>query len=313
MRVDDSIRYVIENVYNNGLDFDVIHTIIEVTGIAINKTPVHIGKGRGELGEVDNPVMKDNKRRPYIPGSSFKGALRSLAEQLARSSGHYVCDIFSEAKVCAFRAELLSKLSEASIKGLQDTLDKLIGELNSIARRYKCPSNYVKEIEALLRNAKDNPKHLEKLLEERPCVVCRVFGNQALASHIITYDLNIIGDPRNIVGTRTRVAIDRFRNASRSGALFDYEYIVPECKWNFKMTLFNIDIVDGTRDVDLLMKNVLKYISTHGLMLGGMKSVGHGLLILDSEKTRVKKYIIKDFDIKLEKEIILSQLVGGKS
>jgi CRISPR-associated protein Csm3 len=47
-------------------------------------TGLHIGAGRGalQIGGVDNPIVRDPlTRRPYIPGSSLKGKLRSLLER----------------------------------------------------------------------------------------------------------------------------------------------------------------------------------------------------------------------------------------
>jgi CRISPR-associated protein Csm3 len=47
------------------------------------ETGLHIGAGKGslEIGGADNPVIKDAFGRPYIPGSSIRGKLRSLLEQ----------------------------------------------------------------------------------------------------------------------------------------------------------------------------------------------------------------------------------------
>lgn len=47
-------------------------------------TGLHIGKGKEGvmIGGVDNPIMRDAlTNQPYIPGSSLKGKLRSLAEK----------------------------------------------------------------------------------------------------------------------------------------------------------------------------------------------------------------------------------------
>ena len=47
------------------------------------ETGLHVGAGKGslEIGGSDNPVVKDAFGRPYIPGSSLRGKLRSLLEQ----------------------------------------------------------------------------------------------------------------------------------------------------------------------------------------------------------------------------------------
>jgi CRISPR-associated protein Csm3 len=52
-------------------------------GEMICETGLHIGAGKGslDLGGADNPVVKDAFGRPYVPGSSLRGKLRSLLEQ----------------------------------------------------------------------------------------------------------------------------------------------------------------------------------------------------------------------------------------
>ncbi|MCU1274226.1 MAG: CRISPR-associated protein Csm3 family [Bryobacterales bacterium] len=49
------------------------------------ETGLHIGAGKGslEIGGSDNPVVKDALGRPYIPGSSLRGKIRSLLEQFS--------------------------------------------------------------------------------------------------------------------------------------------------------------------------------------------------------------------------------------
>ena len=47
------------------------------------ETGLHVGAGKGslEIGGSDNPVAKDAFGRPYVPGSSLRGKIRSLLEQ----------------------------------------------------------------------------------------------------------------------------------------------------------------------------------------------------------------------------------------
>lgn len=57
---------------------------IKITGTIELKTGLHIGKGNDAItiGGLDNAIMRDPRtNQPYIPGSSFKGKLRSLAER----------------------------------------------------------------------------------------------------------------------------------------------------------------------------------------------------------------------------------------
>ena len=47
------------------------------------ETGLHIGAGKGtlEIGGADNPVIKDSFGRPYLPGSSLRGAMRHALER----------------------------------------------------------------------------------------------------------------------------------------------------------------------------------------------------------------------------------------
>ncbi len=61
---------------------------VKLYGFVETVTPLHIGLGRahGVTGS-DLPVLLDAGERPVIPGSSFKGALRSHMEALVRGLG----------------------------------------------------------------------------------------------------------------------------------------------------------------------------------------------------------------------------------
>jgi len=58
-------------------------------GELICETGLHIGAGKGslDLGGADNPVVKDAFGRPYVPGSSLRGRIRSLLEQASGRVG----------------------------------------------------------------------------------------------------------------------------------------------------------------------------------------------------------------------------------
>jgi CRISPR-associated protein Csm3 len=56
-----------------------------IDGEMVCETGLHVGAGKGslDLGGADNPVVKDAFGRPYVPGSTLRGKLRSLLEQSA--------------------------------------------------------------------------------------------------------------------------------------------------------------------------------------------------------------------------------------
>jgi CRISPR-associated protein Csm3 len=56
--------------------------IVNIDGKIEVLTGLHIGGGDDvmKIGGIDNPVIKNTKGKPYIPGSSIKGKMRSLLE-----------------------------------------------------------------------------------------------------------------------------------------------------------------------------------------------------------------------------------------
>jgi CRISPR-associated protein Csm3 len=60
-----------------------LEKIVKISGNIRVKTGLHIGAGNDniQIGGVDNTVVKDPiKKKPYIPGSSLKGKIRTLLE-----------------------------------------------------------------------------------------------------------------------------------------------------------------------------------------------------------------------------------------
>ncbi len=243
----------------SGADFDRIYSLIEIHGVLVNETPLRIGTGKESEKRVDQLIIKVNGK-PIIPGSSLKGALRSFAEKIARTSGYKVCDPFSKK-------------------------DKEWEEKNG------------------------------------PCIICQIFGGggarkNRLASHIIFFDAL----PKDFkIGYITRVGIDRFRGGARSGALFRTEYVEPNSRWEFKVKIYNLDMIDKNKPPGLndeeyyskveLIRQVFLTLSKYGMFIGGNRSIGYGLVKLLPDETRVIKYTIKNLKITKQSEYILKKLV----
>ena len=86
-------------------DFDKLKLITEIKGTLVNEDALHIGTvgAKAQMG-LDNPMERGvhpekGRETPYIPGSSLKGVLRSMAEKLVRSGllgeDMWVCNPFS--------------------------------------------------------------------------------------------------------------------------------------------------------------------------------------------------------------------------
>ncbi|WP_338602843.1 CRISPR-associated RAMP protein Csx7 [Sulfolobus tengchongensis] len=87
-------------------DLDAINTIVKIEGKLVNETPLRIGSGKTQEFEeaTDNPIMK-YRGKPLIPGSTLKGALRSLAESyintLTDPKYKVLCDINENEEKCS--------------------------------------------------------------------------------------------------------------------------------------------------------------------------------------------------------------------
>jgi CRISPR-associated RAMP protein (TIGR02581 family) len=170
------------------------------TGYVETLTGLHIGSGGGDW-RTDAAVVKDARGRPYIPGSSFKGALRSAVERLVFGwPGVSTCQLTSG------RADCLS-----------------------VNREWQHQFQAEQE-----RGASD--ERLEELLTlEYPlCDTCQLFGSPFRESRVRVSDLPLQTDFAPEV--RHGVGIDRDTGAARENILFDYETVATQNRFRFELT-----------------------------------------------------------------------------
>jgi len=162
---------------------------IKVTAVIELVTGLHVGgsKENVEIGGIDNPVIrtaiKDNQ--PYIPGSSLKGKMRSLLEQISGSAvvggNEEVNDLFGfsnsnkPSKIIVRDAYL----TQESVKVLQDcdNLDMPFteGKWENVIHRIKGTAEHPRQTERIpagvsfgvefVINVWDNEKDGEKSLD----------------------------------------------------------------------------------------------------------------------------------------------------
>ncbi len=325
---NDGINEVISRIRDVGIDLDRIECIYVIEGVLINEEPLRVGKGRGELGEVDLPVIKLPSGNPYIPGSSIKGVLRSLAESLIRSgflgSNSRACEPSMNDlrfRKCSLATELLTKIYYDVITRRLEYVKnrgKFEGLVRDLTRKYLEKLLNEQEINSLINEVFNvyREGNLSSLLNvvnvvtERlgPCLVCQLFGNTSLASHIEVLDAVPLSNNVPLL-SRTRVSIDRFRGSSKGTALFNYEFIPKGVEWRFKLIIKNVDLRgDGSKSK--LIKSLLSILVSNDCIIsfGGMRSVGLGLVKLDKSRCKVIKYVIENFSIKSE-EMKLTEVI----
>jgi len=307
--VNTSADSLIDKVRGAGIDFDRIEYVYIVEGYLLNTEPLRVGKGAGELGEVDLPVIKLPDGKPYIPGSSLKGVLRSTAEIVARSEGLKVCEpspSVTSFNVCSLTAELLTRIYYALISGKTLNGKWFDSVMKDIERKYhgKVGEDAFKDIRKTYEN-----EGIEGVVNKyAPCTVCQLFGNTSLASHVEVMDS--IPETNTYVLSRTRVSIDRFRGATRGRALFTYEYVPRGIKWKFRLVIKNVDLLSNDVKSKILRSVLSLLTSDEGFItIGGMKSVGLGHVKLLSDEVKVTKYVIKDFRLVKECELKLKEVI----
>jgi CRISPR-associated RAMP protein (TIGR02581 family) len=178
----------------------------DLRGRLISKTALHIGAG-GSLAIVgsDNPVVRDVNGLPYIPGSSFKGSLRSLVEAIVRtlSPGErqepWACDPLNNP--C---------LDATVLAGRSDD-----------------------QISQIIEHGANNAGGV--------CTVCRLFGSPWLASKVKVTDLYLTEGPnwRAWVEVRDGVAIDRDTETVSGGRKYDFETVPRKTAFNLHIRVDN--------------------------------------------------------------------------
>jgi len=229
--------------------FDTFKNRLELTGTLKTVTALRISAGRStEPIGSDLPVIKDAFGRPLIPGSSFKGALRSRLESFLRGINP---DFAANPAV----------ESEWSI-----TPDEM--------------SDFKETIKNLKPAEKEDRLHT--FIIDNTDLVSYLFGSPWLASKFQVRDLTVV--PEYCFGQyqeRDGVAIDRDTETAADGKLYDYQVVPAETPFYFKA------VVENAKDWELgLLMIGLNQFETEQIPLGGGRSRGLGVVRLEIDKMR---------------------------
>ena len=207
----DPMRYGLRNRYV----FD---------GRLVMKTGLHIGGGKVTLSYSDSPVVLTPDGLPFIPGSSFKGTLRSTIEKIV--------------------AGLPSDL------GLH-TCGLPVGEYKE--EEEFCPTARQKQVAA----------HPEKKDDERKklCDTCQLFGSPLAAARITINDLYLIDDEwSGMKEIRDGVAIDRESETAKPGLKYDFEVVPSTTVFGLHMVIENAT----DEDLQLISIGLGEFVSGFG-------------------------------------------------
>jgi CRISPR-associated RAMP protein (TIGR02581 family) len=181
--------------------FDTFKNRLEITGTLTTITALRISAGRStEPIGSDLPVIKDALGKPLIPGSSFKGALRSRLESFLR--------------------------------GIDPNLAEDPANYTSSTR-----NNQVKDLKVKYKN--DDLNLTQELLDLTDDIGS-LFGTPWIASKFQVRDLTVQPDAWfGQYQERDGVAIDRDTETAADGKLYDYQVVPAATPFDFKAVVEN--------------------------------------------------------------------------
>jgi CRISPR-associated RAMP protein (TIGR02581 family) len=223
--------------------FDVFKNRLEITGTLSTITALRVGAGKSiDPTSSDMPVIKDALGHPLIPGSSFKGAMRSRLESFMRGIN---IDLANDP------SELVSSLWMNIVKGLKET-----------ASKDKSPEADAKLTQALIG------------ITDR---VSLLFGSPWIAGKLQIQDLHVL--PEIWFGQyqeRDGVSIERDTETAADGRKYDFQVVPAGTQFSFKAIVENA----SPAELGLLMIGLTQF-ENEMIPLGGGTSRGLGVVKLE--------------------------------
>jgi CRISPR-associated RAMP protein (TIGR02581 family) len=183
--------------------FDTFKNRLEITGKLTTITALRISAGRStEPIGTDLPVIKDALGQPLIPGSSFKGALRSRLESFLRG------------------------------------IDDKFAANPAIESEWSITSQQMKE----LKESFDNDKLFTEEIIKKTDLISRLFGSPWIASKFQVRDLTVLPDTWfGQYQERDGVSIDRDTETAADGKLYDFQVVPASTQFDFRAIVENAE------------------------------------------------------------------------
>jgi CRISPR-associated RAMP protein (TIGR02581 family) len=222
------------------------------TGTLEMETALHIGGGNPRLGNSDSPVVLTPDQKPFIPGSSFKGSLRSIVEKIVPGLP----------ETLHFSSCALTELTDEQVKQ-QEPSQWPSGV---------CPTAWPSGL-SRLRRTYTGPE-LEKIVRDvyaNLCDTCLLFGSPLAAARLNINDL-YTSTWDSVIERRDGVAIDRDSEKARDRQKYDFEVVPASASFDLKIVMENAT----ERDLQLLCVGLSEFVHGFGT-IGGKRSRGLGM------------------------------------
>lgn len=229
---------------------------LTLRGRLMTTTALRIGSGRSlEPIGTDLPVLRDAVGRPFVPGSSFKGVIRSRIEAILRS-------LAPDGDIAAWAC-------------------------NPLEDEERCITP--KEI-AEAKRKRWNDEQLSEWVLANTCLACQIFGSPWLASRVQVRDWLV--DETFWLGQfqeRDGVAIDRDTETASEKKLYSYEVVPAGTAFEGAV------VVENATDWQLgLVWAGLNEFNLGSLTLGGASSRGLGGVTLQWDWRGGSRYVTSD-------------------
>ena len=263
-------------------------------GQLVMQTALHIGGGKASLSRSDSPVVLTPTGHPFIPGSSFKGALRSTVEKLVPQLPQLPDG---------------AKLSSCALIELPAEDQAL--ETRSESKHKSCPTARQKGIRDRRRELEQKGKEYDLEEYEFPylCNTCGLFGSPFSAARANVNDLYLSSEQwEGGIQVRDGVVIDRDSETAKDGLKYDFEVVPASATFKLRIQLENAT----DQDLQLICVGLSEFVQGFG-MIGGKRSRGLGACTLEELTVSSLELVSKDSDGKDIKhyERLQNYLVDG--
>lgn len=247
-----------------------------------SESPIHVGAG-GE--EAVRELIRLPSGEIVIPSSTWKGAFRSLSEQIARQASFkglscLATKLYVEKARVSYRGksedlnEEFERFTTDFLKAFKgETVERIphkADELESLMKRLGYDKDEIQQAKAGEEKAL-----LEEMAEKYialHCPIGRLYGNMVTAGKVRFTDTYVY----TASDRRPGVGIDRKSGKVREGSLYFIE-VVPKGTFKLRITADNLL---PNEDDSKVFATTLETIETLGISLGARKSAGLGNLKL---------------------------------
>jgi CRISPR/Cas system CSM-associated protein Csm3 (group 7 of RAMP superfamily) len=255
-------------------DFSTFSSRLHLKGNLVFQTGMRIGaEGSNAVDQPDLPVLRDALGRPYIPGSSFKGAFRSSLEAILRTLQEHP-NVQDRNLACLS----VGKPGKRAQDDPQPALCLTQDEVKQIKQAR--PDEWGRQVSGPLRD-RLNSLDLSGLgsddacrdhaLYSLSCRTCRLFGSPWSASKVLIRDMPLQDADSWPVNIRDGVAIDRDAGRAADKMKYQFEALAPGAAFDFEM------LIENASEADLgLLWMAIAAFERGEVPMGGARSRGLG-------------------------------------